>query len=193
MLWKTLFEKPTGTNFIMSKAFIAAVLQDSVGCTGVAAGQAANDLIAAIVEQISVEGFFTLPSFGAFTKKVAKGGQRMNPRTGEKVMVEDHFTVRFKASPVLKKLLATGKSGSPVKAQKTASVVQPVKKQTRQVKKVVAVVPEVSPEKTRRGRKKMEVPAVVEDVPVVVAPVRRKPGPKPGSKRVTKTKARSGQ
>ncbi|QBL94965.1 hypothetical protein KSAC_27850 [Komagataeibacter saccharivorans] len=48
----------------MSKAFIAAVLQDSLDRTGVAATKAADDLVGVIVKQ---EGGFTLPSFGKFT------------------------------------------------------------------------------------------------------------------------------
>ena len=46
----------------MSKAFIAAALQVSTGCTGVAA-----ESIAAIVKEIKKEGSFTLRSFGTFT------------------------------------------------------------------------------------------------------------------------------
>mgnify|MGYP003351489414 CR=1 FL=1 len=44
----------------MSKAFIAAVIQDSIECTGVAANQAATDLMAAIVRELKKEGGFTL-------------------------------------------------------------------------------------------------------------------------------------
>ncbi|NSL93004.1 hypothetical protein B9K05_12960 [Acetobacter syzygii] len=175
----------------MSKAFIAAVLQDSIGCTAVAAGQATNDLIDAIVEQISKEGFFTLPSFGNFSKKIAKGGQRMNPRTGEKVIVEDHFTVRFKASPILKLLVAdeVKSRAIPISAKSAESKGKSVS-QTKKRASVSAA--ELVVEKPRRSRKAQAVLPVVAE-PVVAAPVRRKPGPKPGSKRVTKTTARSGR
>ncbi|ARW17731.1 DNA-binding protein HU-beta [Komagataeibacter europaeus] len=87
----------------MSKAFIAAVIQDSIDCTGVAANQAASDLIAAIVKELKREGGFTLPSFGTFTVKKTKARQALNPRTGEQVKVKAGKTVRFKASPNLKK------------------------------------------------------------------------------------------
>ena len=50
----------------MSKAFIANVLQESLGCTGKLAYRAADDLIAAIVKDMKTEGGFTLPSFGTF-------------------------------------------------------------------------------------------------------------------------------
>lgn len=87
----------------MSKAFIAAVLQDSLSCTAVAAQKAANDLIDAITTELKKEGGFTLPSFGAFSVHKTNARQALNPRTGEPVKVEAGKTVRFKASPVLKK------------------------------------------------------------------------------------------
>ncbi|MFT9089941.1 MAG: HU family DNA-binding protein [Gluconacetobacter sp.] len=87
----------------MSKAFIAAVLQDSLNCTGVAAQKAAADLIDAITTELKTEGGFTLPSFGAFAVHKTKARKALNPRTGEQVKVKAGKTVRFKASPVLKK------------------------------------------------------------------------------------------
>ena len=87
----------------MSKAFLASVLQESLDCTGVAATQAADDLIHAIVTNIKKEGGFTLPSFGTFRVAKTKARKAQNPRTGEAVKVKAGKTVRFKASPNLKK------------------------------------------------------------------------------------------
>ncbi len=87
----------------MSKAFIAGILQDSIECTGVAANQAASDLIIAIVRELKKEGGFTLPSFGTFTVRKTKARKALNPRTGAPVKVKAGKTVRFKASPNLKK------------------------------------------------------------------------------------------
>ncbi|WP_075594859.1 HU family DNA-binding protein [Novacetimonas hansenii] len=87
----------------MSKAFIAAVIQDSIDCTGVAANQAASDLMEAIIKELKREGGFTLPSFGTFTVKKTKARKALNPRTDEPVKVKAGKTVRFKASPNLKK------------------------------------------------------------------------------------------
>ena len=86
----------------MSKAFLAATIQASVECTGVAANQAAADLMAAIVTQMKKDGGFTLPSFGTFTVKKTKARKALNPKTGEPVKVKAGKTVRFKASPNLK-------------------------------------------------------------------------------------------
>jgi DNA-binding protein HU-beta len=87
----------------MSKAFLAKVIQDSTNCTGVAANAAAGELMEAIVRELKKEGGFTLPSFGTFSVKKTKARKAMNPRTGEPVKVKAGKTVRFKASPVLKK------------------------------------------------------------------------------------------
>jgi DNA-binding protein HU-beta len=87
----------------MSKAFIATSIQESTGCTGVAATAAAGDLVAAIVKTLKKEGGFTLPGFGTFRVAKTKARKGLNPRTGEAVKVKAGKTVRFKASPVLKK------------------------------------------------------------------------------------------
>lgn len=87
----------------MSKAFIADVIQDSAGITGVAANRAATDLMEAIVKELKKNGKFTLPSFGTFTVRKTKARKGVNPRTGEEIKVKAGKTVRFKASPTLKK------------------------------------------------------------------------------------------
>lgn len=175
----------------MSKAFIAAVLQDSIGCTGVKANIAANELIEAIVSQIKEEGFFTLPSFGTFKKATAKGCQRLNPRTGAKVMVEDYATVRFKASPVLRKLVEGPTSSRQPVVRKTVKVAAPAEKPARQPK--VSKTPVATTQEPQRKSPKKIKPVVVEAELQPAAPPRKKPGPKPGSKRVTKTKAHPAQ
>ena len=87
----------------MSKAFIAAVIQESAELTGAAANRAAGDLMEAIVRELKKSGKFTLPSFGTFTVRKTKARKGLNPRTGESIKVKAGKTVRFKASPTLKK------------------------------------------------------------------------------------------
>ena len=87
----------------MSKAFIAEVLQGSAELTGAAANRAAGDLMEAIVKELKKAGKFTLPSFGTFTVRKTKARKGLNPRTGESIKVKAGKTVRFKASPTLKK------------------------------------------------------------------------------------------
>ena len=87
----------------MSKAFIAAVLQDSASLTGTAANRAATDLIAAVVKELKKTGKFTLPGFGTWSVRKTKARKGLNPRTGAAIKVKAGKTVRFKASPTLKK------------------------------------------------------------------------------------------
>jgi len=87
----------------MSKAFITQVIQDSAELTGTAATRAAGDLMDAIVKELKKAGKFTLPSFGTFTVRKTKARKALNPRTGEPIRVKAGKTVRFKASPSLKK------------------------------------------------------------------------------------------
>jgi DNA-binding protein HU-beta len=87
----------------MSKVFISRVIQQSTEVTGVTASRAANDLIDAIVKEMKKTGKFTLPSFGTFTVRKTKARKALNPRTGEPVKVKAGRTVRFKASPVLRR------------------------------------------------------------------------------------------
>jgi DNA-binding protein HU-beta len=89
----------------MSKAFIAQVIQESAETTGVAANQAAGAVIDAIVQELKNNGQFTLPSFGTFTVKKTNARKALTPRTGEAVKVKAGKTVRFKASPTLKKVV----------------------------------------------------------------------------------------
>ena len=87
----------------MSKAFIASVIHESAELTGASANRAAGDLMEAIVRELKKSGKFTLPSFGTFTVRKTKARKGLNPRTGESIKVKAGKTVRFKASPTLKK------------------------------------------------------------------------------------------
>ena len=59
--------------------------------------------VTALVKQMKREGGFTLPSFGTFRVGKTKARKALNPRTGEAIKVKAGKTVRFKASPTLKK------------------------------------------------------------------------------------------
>jgi DNA-binding protein HU-beta len=87
----------------MSKAFIAHVIQSSADLTSAAANRTAGHLMDAIVRELKKSGKFTLPSFGTFTVRKTKARKGLNPRTGESIKVRAGKTVRFKASPTLKK------------------------------------------------------------------------------------------
>jgi DNA-binding protein HU-beta len=87
----------------MSKVFIARVIQESTDITAKMATQTTNQLIQALVKEMKKTGRFTLPNFGTFVVHKTKSRKAMNPRTGEAIRVRARKTVRFKASPGLKK------------------------------------------------------------------------------------------
>lgn len=89
----------------MSKAFIARVIQEATDVTGVVATRTTNELIGAIVKELKKNGKFTIPGFGTFTVRKTKARRALSPRTGEPIRVKAGRTVRFKVSPVLKKLI----------------------------------------------------------------------------------------
>ena len=87
----------------MSKAFIAEIIRQSTEASGVTAYRATNELINAIVAKLKKTGKFTLSSFGTFTVHRTKARKALNPKTGASIRVRAGKTVRFKASPVLKR------------------------------------------------------------------------------------------
>src|SRR6478752_2960536 len=93
----------------MTKAFIFSVLRESCELTQAGSRVAANDLIGAIVEQLKRDGKFNLPGFGTFTVRTTKARKGLNPRTGEKIKVKAGKTVRFKASPVLRRTVTASR------------------------------------------------------------------------------------
>ena len=87
----------------MSKAFIAEVIRQSTEVSGATAYRATNELLNAIVAKLKKTGKFTLSSFGTFTVHRTKARKALNPQTGASIRVRAGKTVRFKASPVLKR------------------------------------------------------------------------------------------
>jgi len=87
---------PTSTSASAARA-------ESAEITGTAATRAAGDVMEPIVKELKKSGKFTLPSFGASTVRKTKARKGLNPRTGEAIKVKAGKTVRFKASPTLKK------------------------------------------------------------------------------------------
>lgn len=87
----------------MSRAFIAEVIRSSTDLPAVAARSTANDLVYALTKELKKSGKFTLPGFGTLTVRKTKARKALNPKTGEPVRVRAGKTVKFKASPVLRK------------------------------------------------------------------------------------------
>ena len=92
----------------MSKKFLTDVIAEAAEMNNAAAGRVASALIAAIKEEITSAGRFSLPDFGTFTVRETPKRTALNPATGEKVQVKAGATVRFKASPSLKEAAFAG-------------------------------------------------------------------------------------
>lgn len=87
----------------MSRAFIADVIQESSEMPRASATAIAAELVDAITKELKRKGMFSLPGFGTFKVRKTKARKGFNPRTGEQIKVRAGKTVRFKASPTLKK------------------------------------------------------------------------------------------
>ncbi|WP_338929211.1 HU family DNA-binding protein (plasmid) [Roseomonas mucosa] len=105
----------------MSKRFLTDVIQQSSSLSGVASGQLAAEIIAAIKAEIIETGRFSLPDFGSFTVRETPKRSALNPRTGEKVAVKAGATVRFKVAPSLKEAVFAGVRKNRRKAAKAAA------------------------------------------------------------------------
>ena len=93
----------------MTKAFIAEVLRESCELTHAGAYTAAGELIDSIIETLKRDGKFVLPGFGKFVVAKTKAHIGMNPSTGEKIKVKAGKTVRFKASPALRRTVTASR------------------------------------------------------------------------------------
>ena len=87
----------------MSKAYLAVVIQNSADINAGLAYEIAGDVLDSLRLKLKKDGKLTFPGFGTFTVHKTKARAAINPRTGEKIRVKAGKTVRFKASPVLKK------------------------------------------------------------------------------------------
>jgi DNA-binding protein HU-beta len=102
----------------MSKKFLTDVIVQSTEMPAIAANRLAADIIAAMKNEITQTGRFTIPDFGAFIVRETPKRTATNPRTGEKVPVSAGATVRFKASPALKQAALAGLKKAKRKAAK---------------------------------------------------------------------------
>ena len=68
----------------------------------------------AVINVLAEEGRVELRNFGVFSVKKRKPRQSRNPRTGEKVMAGERFTVTFKPGRVVKEWVAMEHVGGAV-------------------------------------------------------------------------------
>ncbi len=87
----------------MSKTILANAIREATGCTIAQAKDAVDGVTTAVQKNLKKDGKFALVGFGTF--HVSKRGKRQgrNPQTGAALTIKASKSVRFKASPGLKK------------------------------------------------------------------------------------------
>ncbi len=100
----------------MTKKNIVRRIADELGRTELETRPIVQKTLDAIINVLSEEGRVELRNFGVFEVKKRKPRQARNPRTGEKVMVGERFTVTFKPGRLVEERVAmegSNRSGPP--------------------------------------------------------------------------------
>ncbi len=104
----------------MTKADIVDVIASATGLTKVETEAVVDGFISTVINALKDGKNIEIRGFGSFKVKKRKGRIARNPRTGEQVMVDEHFVPLFKVSKDLKhavdenlkKMLATQESAA---------------------------------------------------------------------------------
>ena len=90
----------------MTKKNIVHRIADDLDHTELETKLIVQKTLDAIINVLAEEGRVELRNFGVFKVKKRKARQSRNPRTGEKVMVGERFTVTFKPGRVVEERVA---------------------------------------------------------------------------------------
>ena len=93
-------------NRTMTKKNIVRRIADELGRTTIETAPIVQKTLDAIVNVLAAEGRIELRNFGVFVVKKRKAREGRNPRTGEKVMVGERFTVTFKPGRAVEERVA---------------------------------------------------------------------------------------
>ncbi|MEX2115628.1 MAG: HU family DNA-binding protein [Bacteroidota bacterium] len=86
----------------MTKADIVDVIASATGLTKVETEAVVDGFISTVIDALKSGRNIEIRGFGSFKVKKRKGRMARNPRTGEQVMVEEHYVPIFKVSKDLK-------------------------------------------------------------------------------------------
>jgi DNA-binding protein HU-beta len=89
----------------LTKADIVDVIASATGLTKVETEAVVDGFIQTVIDTMKQGKNIEIRGFGSFKVKKRKGRVARNPRTGEQVMVEEHFVPIFKVSKELKHLV----------------------------------------------------------------------------------------
>jgi len=90
----------------MTKRNIIRRIADELGLTAQETRPIVQKTLDAIINVLATEGRVELRNFGVFEVKKRMARQARNPRTGEKVMVGESLTVKFKPGRVMEERVA---------------------------------------------------------------------------------------
>jgi len=90
----------------MTKKDIVRRIADDLGRHEKETAVIFQKILDAIIEVLVAEGRVELRNFGVFEARKRQPRQSRNPRTGEKVMVGERFTVKFKPGRAVKERVA---------------------------------------------------------------------------------------
>src|SRR3990172_7178040 len=86
----------------MTKADIVDVIAGATGLTKVETEAVVDGFISTVIDAMKSGKNIEIRGFGSFKVKKRKGRMARNPRTGEQVMVDEHYVPIFKVSKDLK-------------------------------------------------------------------------------------------
>jgi len=102
----------------MTKRNIIRRIAHELGLTVIETQPIVQKTLDAIINVLIEEGRIELRNFGVFEVKKRMARQARNPKTGEKVMVGETATVKFKPGRVVEERLAMESGGGAVRAEK---------------------------------------------------------------------------
>ena len=90
----------------MTKRNIIRRIADELGLSAIQTQPIVQKTLEAIINVLVEEGRVELRNFGVFEVKKRMARQARNPKTGEKIMVGESVTVKFKPGRVVKERVA---------------------------------------------------------------------------------------
>jgi DNA-binding protein HU-beta len=89
----------------VTKADIVDVIASATGLTKVETEAVVDGFITTVINAMKEGKNIEIRGFGSFKVKKRKGRVARNPRTGQQVMVGEHFVPTFKVSKEMKQLV----------------------------------------------------------------------------------------
>jgi nucleoid DNA-binding protein len=90
---------------LVTKADIVDVIASATGLTKVETEAVVDGFITTVINAMKDGRNIEIRGFGSFKVKKRKGRLARNPRTGDQVMVDEHFVPIFKVSKEMKQVV----------------------------------------------------------------------------------------